>query len=346
MARSARRAEQPGKPGGRPARHGRGARGGRPGRRSRAVRRGAVRHEAAGTVAVVADEAGFALMRDRYSTFCFTGHTGYLREAEALLRSLAARYGHAALALFDPEAFGAFCAREQLEPDSSASRARYTAEVAARGATVAYAGEPIGRLLPVLRAEQEREETWERGTAVLTGTGSCPGCGAPLTHCAFGRAASVLAAVLERSAPGEHHLVCTVLAQGAPLTAALRVGLGEEQHSPARFAEPDALVLCTVLAAGLATGGPGGLVQRTVTTPSAGVSRKTGGPGEPRESAAGSREEVRGWSLHGGVLRPLGEAEVFAAYCTDAGNGEPLPPEPGVAYRAAPALPPGGCPAA
>ena len=47
-------------------------------------------------------------------------------------------------------------------------------------------------------------------------------------------------------------------------------------------------------------------------------------------------ESVRGWLMApDGGISPMGEAEIFSAYCTDAETGEPLPPERGVAYRAA-----------
>ncbi len=47
---------------------------------------------------------------------------------------------------------------------------------------------------------------------------------------------------------------------------------------------------------------------------------------------------MSGWALHDDWLRPLSEAEIFAAYCTDADTGEPVPPEHGVEYLAATTL--------
>jgi hypothetical protein len=44
-------------------------------------------------------------------------------------------------------------------------------------------------------------------------------------------------------------------------------------------------------------------------------------------------KELRGWLMRDRRLLPLPAAEVFAAHCTDADTGEPLPPERGVAYR-------------
>lgn len=276
--------------------------------------------EAASTVAVIPDEAGFALMR-RYPSFRHPDHPSYLRRTEALLRSLARRHGHTEVALFDAPGYASYCARARLDPDRPASRARYGAELAARGPTLPYGGQPLGLLLPELLLGREREAAWERGTELLAAAGPCAGCGAPLSRCAFQRAAGTLSDLLRRSRPGHHHLVCSVVAD-APLTAALRVELGPEG---VRLAEPEALAWCTVLAAGLSGQRPGGLVQR-------------------REPPGGAPPEVRGWSLRAGRLWPLGEAQVFAAYCTHAHTREPVPPEPGVAYRAAPPLPTRSCP--
>lgn len=107
--------------------------------------------------------------------------------------------------------------------------------------------------------------------------------------------------------------MCSVPAEGAtPLVAVLHAEHGD--GGELRLGEAAALVFCTVLGAGIATERPGGVVLRT--------------------AAPGRRDTVRGWSLRDGWLRPLSEAEVFAAYCTDARTGEPVPPEPGVDYRA------------
>ncbi|RKN12559.1 hypothetical protein [Streptomyces radicis] len=293
----------------------------------RASRRAAVPlGESAGTVAVIADEAAFALMRG-YGSFRFTDHPSYLRRTEALLRALARRHGHTSVALFDPVGFADFCERERLSPDSQAARARYTAEIAARGPTVAYDGQPLDRLVPELLAEHMRWETWEVGTDLLAAAGPCPRCGAPQSRCAFRRAAGLLAAALEWVPPGTHHVVCSLITEPGPLTASVRAVRGAD--GSLEMAEPEALVLCTLLAVGLATGDPGGLVLRSAADPDA----------EPPHRG----EEVRGWSVRDGRLIPLTEGGVFAAYCTDVLTGEPVPPEHGVAYRAAPALPPTDC---
>ncbi|MFR9725090.1 hypothetical protein ACL02R_17250 [Streptomyces sp. MS19] len=304
------------------ARRGGGRRNG--GRGSTGPGRAARWRESAGTVAVVADEVGFARMR-RYPTFAHADHAGYLRDTEDLLRSLARRHGHTSVALFDPADFAEFCGQEGLDQDSAASRARYTAEIAGRGATVPYEGQPLGTLVPALLAEQRWQETWERAGDLLAGAGSCADCGAPLVRCAFQRAASLLTRVLERTGPGAHHMVASLLTGAGPLTAALRADTAAE--GGIRLAEADALVLCTVLAAGLATEDPGGLVLRS-------------SPGETGEWP----EQVCGWSLRGGRLHALTEGEVFTAYCTDALTGEPVAPEPDVVYRAAPAIARPACP--
>ncbi|MGP3967748.1 hypothetical protein [Streptomyces sp. 6N223] len=312
------------------AQAGRGARrGAREGTRPGARAGDGPWREAAGTVAVIPDEAGFAMMRRRYRTFRFADHAAYLRHVEALLASLTGRQGYTSVALFDPVDFAEWCERERLDPDSADSRARYAGEIAVHGATVPYEGQPLGRLVPRLLAEHRRWEVWELGTDLLAGAGECPACGAPLPTCAFSRAAGTLRTLLEGAGPGTHHLVCSLAGEDGPLTAALRAQ-AEEDDGPVRLPEQDALVLCTVLAAALATARPVGLVLRTAPPPGAAA-----GPG--------AAERVCGWSVHEGVLRPLGEAEVFAAYCTDALTGEPVPPEPGVSYRDAPSLPQPRC---
>ncbi|GAA2046837.1 hypothetical protein MTQ13_14625 [Streptomyces sp. XM4011] len=269
------------------------------------------RRESTGTVGVIADAAGFARMC-RYPSFRFTDHRGYLRHTERLLRTLAEEAGHVRVALFDPDGYAVWCARERLDADCAASRARYTAVDAARGATLPFTGRrPLRRLLPDLLVERERLRCWERATAQLTEAGGCPRCGAPLARCAFRRAAGMLPSLLAGPGGKRRHVVCTVLARGVPLSATL-----DALPEPT---EPATLALCAVLAVALATGAPGGLVLRM--------------------TARGGRTEAMGWRLEAGEVVPLSEPEVFSAYCTDPLTGEPIPPEHGVHYRDARPLP-------
>ncbi|MDG9706401.1 hypothetical protein [Streptomyces sp. DH37] len=288
--------------------------GGR-GRRGPADARRALRREAPSTVAVVADPAGFAAMR-RYTTFAFHDHPHYLRQTEGLLRSLTAQGIHTRVGLFDPGDYERFCAQERIDPDTRDSRARYVAEIAATGATVRYRGQPLGRLLPLLLAGWERQDVWERATDLLTGLGACADCGKDLGQEALDDAAGILARLAAAAGPGTHHLVCSVSGETGPLVAVLHTGR-TPHHRPGTDAAGE-LVFRTVLAAGLAAGRPGGVVMRTTRD---------------------GREEVRGWSLGDGRLRPLTEAEVFSAYCTDTRTGEPVPPEPGLTYSAGFPLP-------
>ncbi|MEU3752826.1 hypothetical protein AB0H17_08650 [Streptomyces olivoreticuli] len=286
------------------------------GNRGPATRR-ALRREVPSTVAVLADEEDFAAMR-RYGSFMFDDHATYLRQMEGLLRSLASQGTHTSVALFDPVGYEEFCADSHLDPDTPASRTRYTAEVAATGTRVTYEGQPIRRLLPQLVNEAEQQATWEYASSLLTRGGDCASCGEDIGRASFARATQALRQLIEAVGPGTHHLVCSVPAEGAtPLVAVLHAehGDGGELH----LGEAAALVFCTVLAAGIATDRPGGVVLRT--------------------AAPGRHDTVRGWSLRDGWLRPLSEAEVFAAYCTDARTGEPVPPEPGIDYRAGLRLP-------
>ncbi|WP_435880503.1 hypothetical protein [Streptomyces nondiastaticus] len=271
-----------------------------------------LRSEVPSTVAVLAGADDFAAMRG-YASFAFDDHATYMRQMEGLLREFAARGTHTSVALFDPAGYEEFCTESRLDPDSPASRTRYTAEVAAAGAKVTYEGQPLARLLPRLVAEAEQQATWEHASALLT-RGDCDSCGEDIGRAAFARATALLRRIIEAAGPGTHHLVCSVPAEGpAPLVAALHTETRDD--GLLHLGEAAALLFCTVLAAGIATDRPGGVVLRS-TLP-------------------GRRDTVRGWNLKdGGRLHPLTEAEVFAAYCTDTRTGEPVPPEPGVDYRA------------
>src|SRR5262249_34918015 len=67
------------------------------------------------------------------------------------------------------------------------------------------------------------------------------------------------------------------------------------------------------------------------------AARETGtGAAITVRSATERGVEVRAWPLAAdGEISPQTEAELFAAYCTDADTGEPIAPEHAVSYRAA-----------
>ncbi|MEU5219426.1 hypothetical protein AB0G79_24945 [Streptomyces sp. NPDC020807] len=269
--------------------------------------RRALRREVPSTVGLLADERDFAAMR-RYRTFAFDDHTTYLHQVEALLKTLATQGGHTTVTLFDPEEYASWCAEAALDPDHPTSRSRFTAHLAATGAHVTYTGQPLADLLPELVDTAVRHATWEYATTVLATAGDCATCGKDLGKAAFARAGRLLTRLLAAAGPGTHHLVCSVPAADDQLLAVLHA---EGTHRPDG---PAAAEFTAVLAAGLVLAAPGGLVLRT-THPDA-------------------RDHLHGWRLTDGTLTPLTEAEVFAAYCTDARTGEPLSPEPGVDYRA------------
>lgn len=284
--------------------------------------RRALRREIPSSAAVLADEQDFTAMR-RYPTFPFDDHRSYLQQVETLLRSLAAQGVLTTLSLFDPVAYEKYCADLALDPDRPDSRSRYTAEVARTGATLTYQGEPLAELLPLLVEEADLQATWDHASGVLARAGSCEACGEDLARAAFARATQALQELLAALGDGTHHLVCSVAAGEPSLLAVLHA----TSHDGARpqLAESPTLVFCTVLAAGFALRSPGGLVSRTTA------------PAAPNITGDRTRDTVRGWTLGDSWPRPLGAAEVFTAYCTDADTGEPIPPEHGVDY--APGLP-------
>ncbi|MEV5971320.1 hypothetical protein [Streptomyces sp. NPDC051921] len=273
--------------------------------------RRALRREVADTVALLADEEDFAAMR-QYATFAFDDHGRYLHHVEELLKTLAAHGGHTTVALFDPEEYADYCADTGLDPDRPTSRSRYTAERAATGARVTYTGQPLSTLVPTLVDTAVRRATWEYATMLLTDAGTCADCGQDIGRASFDHASHLLLRLLEAAGPGTHHLVCSVPAADEQLLATLHAV--RDATGPARLDSSQGAEFVTVLAAGLALNTPGGVVLRTTT------------PGTP--------DRLHGWRLHGGHLRPLTEAEVFDAYCTDARTGEPIAPEPHVDYRA------------
>ncbi|WP_419993077.1 hypothetical protein [Streptomyces boninensis] len=271
-----------------------------------------LRRETPSTVGLVADAEDYKSIR-RYASFADVGdHVAYLQEVEGLLRALAARGVPVTVALFEPDVYASFCARGGLDPDSAASRARYTTESAAARTSVPYEGQRMDRLLDQLLREAVRRRSGEHAAALLATAGECTDCGTHVGRASFDRASAALAALCERLGEGVHHVVVTVEEDAeAPLVAVAHVDHG-------RITEAEALRLCTVLAAGFATGSPGGVVLRSAGTP----------------------EVVRAWHLHDSWLEPLTAGEVFNAYCTDAATGDPVPPEPGVEYAAGFALTP------
>ncbi|MEU9100114.1 hypothetical protein [Streptomyces sp. NPDC048361] len=275
----------------------------------KAIRR-TLRREMPGTVGLIADAHDFTAMT-RYRSFAFDDHTAYLRQVEGLLRSLAAQGAHTTVALFDPDEFTEFCTARALDPDSADSRTRFTAELAAGGACVAYAGQPIDSLVPQLINKAVRKATWEYATLLLAEAGECAECGQDIGRAAFDRASHLLLSLLEAAGPGAHHLVCSIPAQEDQLISVLHAH--REGFDPAHLDETDTAEFVTVLAAGIALHSIGGLVLRTSE------------PGVP--------DRLYGWRLQHDRLDPLTAGEVFSAYCTDAETGDPVAPEPGVDYR-------------
>ncbi|MBW5486389.1 hypothetical protein GPJ59_32150 [Streptomyces bambusae] len=247
-----------------------------------------------------------------YRSFTFDDHQDYLRQVDALLKSLAAQGIHTTVTLFDPDAYAAFCADHGLDPDTPTARTRFTAGLGGSSAGLPYTGQPIEELVPLLVDESVRQATWEYATMLLAGLGACADCGEDIGHASFERAGHLLTRLVERAGPGHHHMVCSVPTPDEQLIAVLHAEASGEPEDPPRIEGRDGLDFVTVLAAGIALGGPGGLVLRT--------------------TAPGAKDRVHGWRLAGGRLVALPAASVFDAYCTDADTGEPVAPEPGVDY--------------
>ncbi|MFJ8084747.1 hypothetical protein ACIQ6Y_29530 [Streptomyces sp. NPDC096205] len=274
-----------------------------------------LRREIAGTIGLLTDEQDFRAMR-RYRSFTFDDHATYLRQVEALLRTRAAQGGHTTVALFDPQEYADYCADVGLDPDKASSRTRFTAELAALGPALPYDGQPLTELLPALVDEAVRQATWEYASTLLSRLGACASCGEDLGRAALNRASDLVARILDTAPPGHHHLVCSVSSTPEPLLAVLHAD--QNQTGELDLDQAESLEFTTVLALGLATHTPGGLVMRT--------------------TAHGTADQIYGWRLRGDGLEPLTAGEVFDAYCTDAESGDLISPESNVDYREPPDL--------
>lgn len=280
---------------------------------NRTMRR-VLHREIAGTIGLLTDEHDFRAMR-RYRTFTFADHATYLKQVESLLRTRALQGSHTTVALFDPEEYAEFCTQKGLDPDNPSSRTRFTAQIAATGPTLPYDGRPLADLVPALVDEAVRQATWEYATTLLARLGACTSCGEDIGRAAFTRAAGLLVRILDTAPPGNRHLVCSVTGPPETLIAALHIA---DDGSALELDETEALEFTTVLALGLATESPGGLVIRV--------------------SAPDTPDRVYGWRMRAYGLEPLTAGEVFDAYCTDIESGDLISPESNVDYCAPPDL--------
>ncbi|WP_043683186.1 hypothetical protein [Streptomyces xylophagus] len=283
-----------------------------------------LRREIAGTIGLLTDEQDFRAMR-RYRSFTFDDHATYLQQVETLLKIRASQGNHTSVTLFDPEEYAEFCADSGLDPDTPSSRTRFTAELAVTGPTMLYEGQPLADLVPALVDEAVRQATWEYATTLLARLGACASCGEDIGRAAFTRASGLLVRILDTARPGNRHLVCSV--SGAPETLVSVLHADEDDGGATLLDDAEALEFTTLLALGIATRSPGGLVMRT-TSP-------------------GTTDCIYGWRLRGDGLEPLTAGEVFDAYCTDVESGDLISPESGVDYCVPPDLgdleqPPGG----
>ncbi|MFE7902063.1 hypothetical protein ACFU3E_32095 [Streptomyces sp. NPDC057424] len=280
---------------------------------NRTMRR-VLHREIAGTIGLLTDEHDFRAMR-RYRSFTFADHATYLKQVETLLKTRALQGSHTTVALFDPEEYAEFCTRKGLDPDNPSSRTRFTAQISVTGPTLPYDGRPLADLLPDLVDEAVRQATWEYATTLLARLGACTSCGEDIGRAAFTRASDLLVRILDTAPPGHRHLVCSVTGPPETLIAALHI---TDNGADLKPDESEALEFTTVLALGLATESPGGLVIRV--------------------SAPDTPDRVYGWRMRAYGLDPLTPGEVFDAYCTDVESGDLISPESNVDYCAPPDL--------
>ncbi|MFJ8142628.1 hypothetical protein [Streptomyces sp. NPDC096013] len=274
-----------------------------------------LRREIAGTIGLLTDDHDFLAMQ-RYRSFAFDSYAAYREAVEDLLRTRAAQGFHTTLTIFDPEEYADFCTDSGLDPDAASSRTRFSAEIATTGPTIHYDGQPLSSLTLALVDEGVRQATWEYATAILARLGACAECGKDIGRTSFARASDLVACILDTARPGGRHLVCSVNAAPETLVAVLHADTGDD--GAASLDDAEVLEFTTVLALGIATRSPGGLIMRI--------------------SAPDSADQLYGWRLRGETLEPLTAGEVFDAYWTDAASGDPVPPGSNADYCVPPDL--------
>lgn len=129
-------------------------------------------------------------------------------------------------------------------------------------------------------------------------------------------ATEMFGALLSALGEGTHFLLCAVPTPEGTLCGSTVIALDGEEVTTVL---DECASFCVALAVGVSPAMCGGVVARTVMDDGSDV--------------------VRGWKLADGWAQALNAAEVFDAYCTDRETGEPVPPEPGVDYRAGIPLP-------
>lgn len=270
--------------------------------------------EAATIVGLLLDPVDFHAMR-RLTSFPFDDYSAYIHHVEDLLRTNASQGRHTIVALFDPEDYASFCSERSLDPADTANRAYYTATEAASAAHIVYKGQDLQELTSALTDLAVDHATWEFASSFLLSLGNCADCGHDIGRAAHATARGLLAALLRQvEANSTVHLICSVAVEHQALTAQFHVKR-EPGEGLTGADDVEALRFATLLAVGLATGGPGGVMMRV--TP----------------SDANAPERIHGWRIHH-RLEPLTAGEVFDAYCTNRNTGDLIAPESGVDYCA------------
>lgn len=126
------------------------------------------------------------------------------------------------------------------------------------------------------------------------------------------QAARLLSGLIESVGEGHHALSVSV--SGRARTAGMTLTFCN--NGEFTDLDEDGAVEAMALLA-LTSGRPGGAIVRTMR--------------------GWDKYRVVGWEVTDCTATPIGRAELFNAYCTDA-DGGPIPPEPGVEYADAPPL--------
>ncbi|AUY48939.1 hypothetical protein [Streptomyces sp. CB01881] len=256
-------------------------------------------------VALAVRQADFAGLA-RHGLFGGLAFREYLRRTESQLRALCGQGVEVHLRVLDPADYEDYCEALGFDPGGAAARVAYAADPELAGEPFVYAGERLAGLLPALADDHRaRVRITIACTALLDALGEGP-AGQPRMVAVMTYVTSVYLAVAEGAGEGRHLLTlwCHGPEDGEELTAAADVRVRDGRLLDAGR---DTEALCVTLAAGVAAGGAGALLLH----------------GDP---AAPGGQEVRGWALEGGRMRPMSAQEVFDSLADDVGRGLPFPP--------------------
>jgi hypothetical protein len=318
------------------AKAGRGAgSGGSGGGRYGAGRRGwpAPRSEQVAGIALLAEESEWRAMADINQLFDHANYAAYLADVERRIRAAARTGRRVVVGPLMPDQFESRADSAGLARDSPRALREYELYIADLGPlSEPWNGEPIEVILTRLRAHVRAEALQTVAMPALAEAATLHSEPDEAVRRAMSRGAHAFMALVEQGGDGQHELSVRVDLVGARLDYRLPyTKCGHIMAFPDDGGEQLVVILLAI--ASLAER-PGHLLLTSRLHPSFFPRRRTPRPAPGTPEARREESTLRGWRLGGELPQPLSEGQLFALACTGP-DGGPIPPEPGVHFRAA-----------